>query len=407
MSSIETQAPPAPAAQGSGTQRKGFRDAVPRWGDPRNHDKSGRKLPFVPPADTAPVFMKGNEAIVHGALLAGARCFFGYPITPASEVAHTAAALFPATGGVFLQAESEVAAINMVYGASSTGVRCMTASSSPGMSLKQEGISYSAGSELPMVIVDITRGGPGLGNIAPEQGDYFQMVKGGGHGCYDLPVFAPNSAQEMCDLTMLSFEVADRYRVPVVLMADGLVGQMKEPVYLPEPVTELPDKTNWSVQGTQETRKNLVCSIYLLADELENHITHLENKSKSITQRETRWEEYKVDDAEIVLVGYGIVSRILKGVVDLGRKQGLRLGLLRPITLWPFPSDALRAAVVGRKACMAVELSTGQMVEDVRLAVSDLAPVWFFGRAGGNIPSVEEILEEIQFEIARTNGEAK
>lgn len=407
MTTIQTQAPPVSSPEGNGTQRKGFRDAVPQWGDPQNYDKSGRKLPFVPPADAAPVFMKGNEAIVHGALLAGARCFFGYPITPASEVAHTAAALFPATGGVFLQAESEVAAINMVYGAASTGVRTMTASSSPGMSLKQEGISYSAGSELPMVIVDITRGGPGLGNIAPEQGDYFQMVKGGGHGCYNLPVLAPNSAQEMCDLTMLSFDIADRYRTPVVLMADGLVGQMKEPVYLPEPVTEIPDKTNWSVQGTAETRKNLVCSIYLLPDELENHITHLENKSKQITQRETRWEEYKIDDADIVLVGYGIVSRILKGVVDLGRKKGIKLGLVRPITLWPFPTDALRAAVDGCKACMAVELSTGQMVEDVRLAVSDLAPVWFFGRAGGNIPAVEEILEEIEQRIARTNGEAK
>lgn len=407
MTTIQTQAPPAPATEGNGTQRKGFRDAVPTWGDPQDYDKSGRKLPFVPPADTAPVFMKGNEAIVHGALLAGARCFFGYPITPASEVAHTAAALFPATGGVFLQAESEVAAINMVYGASSTGVRTMTASSSPGMSLKQEGISYSAGSELPMVIVDITRGGPGLGNIAPEQGDYFQMVKGGGHGCYNLPVLAPNSAQEMCDLTMLSFEIADRYRVPVILMADGLVGQMKEPVYLPDPVTEIPDKTNWSVQGTAETRKNLVCSIYLLPDELEGHIAHLENKSRSITQRETRWEDYKTDDADIVLVGYGIVSRILKGVVDAGRKKGIKMGLIRPITLWPFPTDALRAAVQGKQACMAVELSTGQMVEDVRLAVSDLAPVWFFGRAGGNIPSVEEVLGEIETKLARTHGEAK
>lgn len=393
--STTVENPTPTAGNGDHGAGRGYRDAVPNWQDTSALDKSGRKLPFTPPAGTEPVFMKGNEAIVHGALLAGARCFFGYPITPASEIAHTAAALFPATGGVFLQAESEVAAINMVYGAASTGIRTMTASSSPGMSLKQEGISYSAGSELPMVIVDVMRGGPGLGNIAPEQGDYFQMVKGGGHGCYSLPVLAPNSCQEMCDSTRLAFEIADRYRTPVVILADGLVGQMKEPVYLDEAAKDIPDQTSWSVQGTEETRKNLVCSIFLKNDELEDHITHLANKTKMIAEREVRWEEYKLDDADIVLVGYGIVSRILKGVVDRGRKQGLKLGLFRPITLSPFPSEALRAAVEGKKACMAVELSTGQMVEDVRLATSDLAPTWFYGRAGGNVPSVDEILEEI------------
>jgi pyruvate/2-oxoacid:ferredoxin oxidoreductase alpha subunit len=377
------------------TSGKGFRDAVPSYNGTEQVDRAGHKVPFTAPADVAPLFMKGNEAIIHGALLAGCRTYFGYPITPASEIAHTAAALFPPTGGVFLQAESEVAAINMVYGAAASGVRTMTASSSPGMSLKQEGISYSAGAELPMVIVDITRGGPGLGNIAPEQGDYWQMVKGGGHGCYRTPVLAPNSCQEMCDLTILAFEMADRYRTPAVVLADGLVGQMKEPVYLPEPLAELPDTSGWSVQGNAETRENLVCSIFLSADELESHITHLDEKYKAIEARETRWEEYKVEDADIILTGYGIVSRILKGVVDMGRKQGLKLGLLRPITLFPFPDEALRAVVRGKKACMAVELSTGQYVEDVRLAVSDLAPVWFYGRAGGNLPSVEEILEEV------------
>ena len=298
-------------------------------------------------------------------------------------------------GGTFIQAESEIAAINMVYGAASTGVRCMTASSSPGLSLKQEGLSYSSGAELPMVVVDITRGGPGLGNIAPEQGDYWQMVKGGGHGCYRLPVFAPNSCQEMCDLTMLAFEVADRYRTPAVILADGLVGQMKEPVYLAEPVRDLPDTRAWSVQGNAETRKNLICSIFISEDQLEAHVTKLEQKFRLIAAREIRWEEYKVDDAEIILTGYGIVSRILKGVVDLGRKQGLKLGLIRPITLFPFPDEAMRAVVRGKQACMVVELSTGQYVEDVRLAVGDLAPVWFYGRAGGNLPSVEEILEEV------------
>ena len=402
MSSTKT------VANGSAeTGRRGFRGNPSRRDDTKTLDTSGRKVPFTPPAGTDPVFMKGNEAVVHGALLAGARSYFGYPITPASEIAHTAAALFPAAGGVFLQAESEVAAINMVYGASSAGVRCMTASSSPGMSLKMEGISYSAGSELPMVIVDIMRGGPGLGNIAPEQGDYNQMVKGGGHGCYHLPVLAPNSCQEMCDLTMLAFDIADRYRTPTIVLADGLVGQMKEPVYLPEPVTELPDKTSWSVQGNAETRKNLVCSIYLEADELEDHVTHLANKAETIAERETRWEEYKIDDAEIVLVGYGIVSRILKGVVDMGRKQGIKLGLIRPITLWPFPSAALRAAVRGKDACMVVEMSTGQMVDDVRLAVEDLAPVWFYGRAGGNVPAVEDIVEEIVVNRAASLGEVQ
>jgi 2-oxoisovalerate ferredoxin oxidoreductase alpha subunit len=346
--------------------------------------------------DDAPVFLKGNEAIVHGALLAGSRCFFGYPITPASEIAHTAAALYPEVGGVFLQAESEVAAINMVYGAASTGVRAMTASSSPGMSLKQEGISYLAGAELPCVVVDITRGGPGLGNIAPEQGDYFQMVKGGGHGCYRTPVLAPNSAQEMCDFTVRAFDLADKYRTPAVILADGLVGQMKEPVYLPQPRPELAQNTDWSVQGNAETRENLICSIFLVPDELEAHVAHLQGKYAQITENETSWEEYKTDDADIILVGYGIVSRILRGVVDAGRRKGLKLGLVRPITVWPYPSDAIRSACVGAKACMAVELSTGQMVEDVRLALEGSLPVWFYGRAGGNLPSVEEVLEEVE-----------
>lgn len=376
-------------------RRAGFRDAVPHYNGNHTVDRAGHKLPFSPPADVAPLFMKGNEAVIHGALLAGCRTYFGYPITPASEIAHTAAALFPPSGGVFLQAESEVAAINMVYGSASTGVRCMTASSSPGMSLKQEGISYAAGAELPMVVVDITRGGPGLGNIAPEQGDYWQMVKGGGHGCYRMPVLAPNSCQEMCDLTMLAFELADRYRTPAVVLADGLVGQMKEPVYLPDPIDALPDNRSWAVQGDAETRKNLICSIFLSSDQLEGHVAHLDDKYKAMAAREVRWEEYKVEDADIILTGYGIVSRILKGVVDLGRRQGLKLGLIRPITLFPFPDEAMRAVVRGKKACMAVELSTGQYVEDVRLAVSDLAPVWFYGRAGGNIPASEEILEEI------------
>ncbi len=376
--------------------RRGFRSAVPDWNDSAPLDLTGRKEAKQEPRTGAPVFMKGNEAIVHGALLAGSRCFFGYPITPASEIAHTAAALYPEVGGVFLQAESEVAAINMVYGAASTGIRTMTASSSPGISLKQEGISYCAGSELPCVIVDVMRGGPGLGNIAPEQGDYFQMVKGGGHGCYRMPILAPNSAQEMCDFTIRAFDLAEEYRTPAVILADGLVGQMKEPVYLPEPRPDIPQNLEWSVQGTAETRENLICSIYLVPDDLEAHIEHLHEKYDRITARETTWEEYRTEDADLVLVGYGIVSRILRGVVDAGRRKGLKLGLVRPITLWPFPTAALRNACSGAKACMVVELSTGQMVEDVRLALEGMVPVWFLGRAGGNLPSVEDVLEEVE-----------
>jgi len=383
-----------------------FRDAIPQWGQAGELDSCGRKVPRPGPPDSTPLFMKGNEAVIHGALLAGCRCFFGYPITPASEIAHTAAALFPAVGGVFLQAESEVAAIQMTYGAASTGVRTMTASSSPGISLKQEGISYAAGSELPLVVVDVMRGGPGLGNIAPEQGDYFQMVKGGGHGNYRLPVVAPNSVQEMCDLTMLAFDLADRYRTPAVVLADGLVGQMKEPVYLPNAVKELPEKP-WSVQGTAETRDNLLCSIMLDPHDLEAHVRHLHEKYRAISEKEVRWEEDRTEDAEIVLVGYGVVSRILRGVVDTARAEGIKVGLIRPITLWPFPSEALRAVCRRAQQALVVELSTGQMVEDVRLAVSDLLPIAFLGHAGGVLPTEEEIMDEVRRLAGRELGEER
>jgi pyruvate/2-oxoacid:ferredoxin oxidoreductase alpha subunit len=370
-----------------------FRDAIPKWDV--ELQARGREVSAAGGPSGSPVFMKGNEAVVHGALLAGCRCFFGYPITPASEIAHTAAALFPRTGAVFLQAESEVAAIQMVYGASSAGVRCMTASSSPGISLKQEGISYAAGSELPLVVVDIMRGGPGLGNIAPEQGDYFQMVKGGGHGNYRIVVLAPNSAQEMCDFTMEAFEIADRYRNPVAVLADGVVGQMQEPVYLRRAVTKIPDK-KWSVQGNAQTRQNLICSIYLDANSLEQHVRHLHRKYKQMERDETRWEEFHLEDADLVLVGYGVVSRILHGAVELARREGLKVGLLRPVTLWPFPGQPLRKAASRAQAVLAVELSTGQMVEDVRLAVGEQAPVHFLGRAGGILPTVADVLDEIR-----------
>jgi pyruvate/2-oxoacid:ferredoxin oxidoreductase alpha subunit len=340
------------------------------------------------------MLLKGNEAVVRGALLAGCRAFFGYPITPASEIAEAAAYYFPKMGGVFLQAESEIASINMIYGASSAGVRCMTASSSPGISLKQEGISYLAGSELPCVIVNIMRGGPGLGNIAPEQADYNQSVKGGGHGNYKNIVLAPASAQEMCDLTILAFDLSDRYRNPAIILTDGFIGQMMEPVEFPEPVADLPEKP-WAVGPERERRDNLVTSIYLSPDELEAHVRKLEAKYQEIEAKEVRYEPYRLDDAEIVVVAYGIVSRLAKSAVDMARNEGVRAGLLRPITLWPFPSRIIADLAARVRHFLVCELSTGQMVDDVRLAVEGRAPVGFFSRVGGNVPDAREIYDAI------------
>jgi len=337
---------------------------------------------------------KGNVAIVKGAILAGCRSFYGYPITPASEIAEAAALYIPQVGGTFLQAESEVAAINMVYGAAASGARVMTASSGPGLSLMQEGISYIAGAELPSVIVDVVRGGPGLGNIAPEQSDYFAMVKGGGHGNYRNIVLAPASVQEMADLTILAFELADKYRNPAVILADGFIGQMMEPLDLEYGEIVPPDKP-WAVKGTAETRKNLVSSIFLEPDDLEDHQRHLEAKYKIIQKQETRCELYDADDAEILLVGYGITSRILRSAVEQARSQGQRVGLFRPISLWPFPSEALARVAANVHKVLVVELSNGQMVEDVRLALNGKVPVDFYGRTGGNVPSVEEIHAEV------------
>jgi 2-oxoisovalerate ferredoxin oxidoreductase alpha subunit len=337
---------------------------------------------------------KGNVAVVKGAILAGCRAYYGYPITPASEIAEAAALYLPQVGGTFLQAESEVAAINMVFGASSAGVRAMSASSGPGLSLMQEGISYLAGAELPCVIVDVVRGGPGLGNIAPEQSDYFAMVKGGGHGDYRNIVLAPASAQEMADLTALAFELADRYRNPAIVLTDGFVGQMIEPIDLEYREAAIPEKP-WAVRGTRETRENLITSIFLEPDELEAHQRKLEDKYRLAQQREPRYELYQAEDAEVLLVGFGIVSRVLRSAVESARKDGLRVGLLRPITLWPFPSAALREAAVRVRKILVVELSNGQMLEDVRLAVDGRVPVDFYGRVGGNVPSVEEVLAHL------------
>jgi pyruvate/2-oxoacid:ferredoxin oxidoreductase alpha subunit len=345
---------------------------------------------------------KGNVAVIKGAVLAGCRAFYGYPITPASEIAEAAALYIPQVGGTFLQAESEVAAINMVYGAAAAGERAMTASSGPGLSLMQEGLSYMAGSELPCVVVDVVRGGPGLGNIAPEQSDYFAMVKGGGHGNYHNIVVAPASAQEMADLTMRAFDLADKYRNPAIVLTDGYVGQMMEPVELEARPFKPPEKP-WAVRGTAETRQNLVTSIFLEPDELEAHIRKLEAKYDLLRQFEARHELYLTDDADVLLVGYGMVSRVLRSTVEQARAQGLRVGLFRPITLWPFPAKALVDAAARCAKVLVVEMSTGQMVEDVRLSLDSKVPVEFYGRYGGNVPSAEEVLTEL---LVRT-GKAK
>jgi len=338
--------------------------------------------------------IKGNEAIVKGALLAGCRSFYGYPITPASEIAEAAARYFPRAGGTFVQAESEIAAINMVYGAAAAGERTMTGSSGPGISLMQEAISYLAGSELPAVIADIMRGGPGLGNIGPEQSDYNQMVKGGGHGNYHNIVYAPAFAQEMCDLTIKAFDIADHYRNPVVVLADGIIGQMMETVEFPDKGARRP-RHEWAVHGDAETRKNLITSIYLDHDLLEKHIKKLHTKYERMVEELPEWRVYRMVDAEVVVVGYGIIGRILRSVVDLARERGIKVGLIRPVTLWPFPKEfiAREAERVGR--FLVVELSNGQMVQDVRDAVNGKRPVGFYGRGGGNVPTPTEILDAL------------
>ena len=338
---------------------------------------------------------KGNEAVVKAAVLAGCRAFYGYPITPASEIAEAAALYLPQAGGVFLQAESDVAAINMLYGGASAGVRAMTASSGPGISLMQEGFSYIAGAELPCVVADIMRGGPGLGNIAPEQGDYNQIVKGGGHGNYRTLVVAPASVQEMADLTTLAFDLADEYRNPAVVLTDGFIGQMMEPVRFASPRTP-PPAPAWAVTGTAETRPNLITSIYLEPDALEQHIRKLEAKYQRAEREAVRAESWRTADADIVLVGYGIVGRVLKAVVEQARSRGLSIGLLRPITLYPFPVAEIRELSRRARAFAVVEMSTGQLRDDVRLALEGRAPVEFYSRVGGNVPAAEEVLAWIE-----------
>lgn len=335
------------------------------------------------------MLLKGNEAVVYGALLAGCECYFGYPITPASEIAHTAARCFPKLGRTFLQAECEIAAINMVMGAAANGRRAMTASSGLGISLKQEGISYLSGCELPALVVDITRGGPGLGNIAPEQADYNQVVKGGGHGSYRCIVLAPASAQEMCDLAFTAFALAEKYRIVVYMLTDGVIGQTMETVTLPEPLPrrEVPE---WALDVSRP-RTNMISSIYLETDDLEALNLRLQAKYRRIEEAEQRCELYQAEDAEVLLVGYGISGRLARTAVDELRARDIRAGLLRPITLFPFPVNELRR--LRAKQLIAVEMSCGQMIDDVKLAINCDRPVHLINRMGGNIPGTGEIVE--------------
>lgn len=341
------------------------------------------------------VLMKGNESLGEAAVLAGCRYFFGYPITPQTELLEYLARRLPEVKGVFLQAESETAAVNMVYGAAGAGARVMTSSSGPGLSLKQEGISYLAAAELPCVIVNVMRGGPGLGGIQPSQADYFQATRGGGHGDYRTPVLAPASVQEMCDLTILAFDLADRYRTPVLILADGLLGQMMEPVELPAAPLPEPPAKHWATTGCRGRPRNVVSTLYLEPERLEDHNRRLQEKYLLIREREQRAEQYRTEDAQIVVVAFGIAARVAKEAVNAARARGIRAGLLRPVTLWPFPERALAAAAAGARAVLTVEMNAGQMVEDVRLALGG-RKVSFYGRTGGMVPTAKEILERIR-----------
>jgi len=344
------------------------------------------------------LFVKGNEAVAMAAIEAGCRYYFGYPITPQSDIPEYLSRELPKLGGEFIQAESEIASINMLLGASATGVRAMTSSSGPGISLKQEGISYMAGSELPGVIVDICRSGPGLGGIDASQADYFQAVKGGGHGGYHIVVLAPCSVQEMYDLTMLAFDLADIYRMPAMILADSVVGQMKEPLVLhARPETVLPPK-DWAVRGKGKGEQRVVKSLFLGDGELEAHNWKLHAKYGVLKEKESRWEEFQTADAELLVTAFGSAARIAKTAVMMAREEGLKVGLLRPITLFPFPEKAFATLTERCKKVLDIELNTGQMIEDVRLSVAKDAEVLFYGRppGAGSLPTPEELYSQIK-----------
>lgn len=344
------------------------------------------------------LLVRGNEAICRGAIEAGCRFYFGYPITPQNDIPEFMSREMPKINGVFIQAESEIASVNMVMGAAATGARAMTSSSSPGISLKMEAISYMAGMELPCLIVNISRSGPGLGGIDASQGDYFQAVKGGGHGGYHILVLAPASIQEMYDLTMLAFDLAEIYRIPAMILGDSVVGQMKEPlVPHPRPVRELPAK-DWALRGKSGGEQRFIKSLYLGDGELEAHNWKLDAKYREMKAREARWEDFQTSDADLIVTGFGSAARIAKTAVMMAREEGLKVGLLRPITLFPFPSDAFAERTLRCKKILDVELNTGQMVEDVRLSVARDAEVHFYGRPSGtgSLPTPEEILGQIK-----------
>ncbi len=340
------------------------------------------------------ILMKGNEAIAEAAILAGCRNYYGYPITPQSEIAEYLAWRMFEVDGVFLQAESEIAAISMVFGAAACGARAMTSSSGPGLCLKQETISHMAATEIPCLIVNVARGGPGLGSIQGAQSDYFQATRGGGNGDYSLIVYAPNSVQEMVDYTMLAFAKGDQYRIPVLMLSDGVIGQMMEPVALPGPETDFPEKP-WAARG-YDGKTRVHESFFLDSGDCEAHNIYLQEKYATITARETRWEASCVEDADLVLVAYGICSRICLTVMDAAREEGLKVGLVRPITLWPFPDKPLRALAEQGRRFLVVEQSAGQMVTDVRLAIGDRAHLEFYGRTGGVLPKSGEILARLR-----------
>lgn len=342
--------------------------------------------------------MKGNEALAEAAIRAGMQGYFGYPITPQSEVIEYLAQQEPKHDYVLLQAESEVAAVNMMYGAGGAGARVMTTTSSPGFSLMQEGISYIACAEIPCLFANIVRGGPGLGTIQPSQGDYFQATKGGGHGDYHLIVLAPNSVQEMVDHVYLGFELADKYRIPAMLLSDGAIGQMMEKVELPDPIQYKPNKP-WATNGKgKRKQRNILTSLYIQSEDMEEKNEHLQEKYKKIRKNEIRYDEYKLDDAEIIITSFGLSSRICKKTVDIGREKGLKIGLFRPITAWPFPYNKVEA--LSRKETVkffiSVEMNAGQMVEDIRLSACGRKPVHFYGRMGGIVPTPDEIFHEIE-----------
>ncbi len=348
--------------------------------------------------------MSGNEALAEAAVVAGLDAYFGYPITPQNEVPAYMSWRMPEAGKVFVQSESELAAINMVYGASATGKRAMTSSSSPGISLMQEGISYLAGAELPAVIVNIMRGGPGLGNIGPSQSDYFQATRGGGHGDYRTITLAPASVQELADIMPLAFDLADIYRTPVMVLGDGILGQMMEPVVIEKKphIRPLPDK-GWALTGIKGREQNIVRSLWLKEGVLEELNNRLQARYRKIEKNEVRCEQHLVEDADIVCVAYGVASRIVRSAVKRARAKGIKVGWIRPITLWPFPTEIINKAAESLPIFLTVELSAGQMVEDVKLAVAGKAPVVFYGRTGGGVPSVDDVVEQIE-QLTTNNG---